>query len=194
MKRKLARELLSLQQRDSDMRSRLLKQGKLHGEYHPEMRRVHVENARRLDAIIAQHGWPGLALAGVDGGRAAWLIAQHANCTPWLQRKFLAALAAAGGEAPGKHLAFLTDRIRFNEGKPQVYGTVLDWNEYGELSCEVEDPAGLDARRRSAGLVPFAVDLVRHRREVEAEGGLPPEDFDDYRRRQRAWARSVGWR
>ena len=128
MNRQVFDELLPLKQRDTDMRSRLLQEGKLYGDYAPEMQQVHRENAKRLDEIIAKHGWPGVSLVGLEGCRAAWLIAQHSICTPDLQRKFLALLAKAAedGDAPKTQVAFLTDRIRFNESKPQVNGTVLD--------------------------------------------------------------------
>ena len=112
-----------------------------------------------------------------------------------LQRKFLAALrtASENGDVPQKQVAFLTDRIRFNEGKPQVFGTVLDWDDSGELSCTVEDPANLDRRRQAVGLPAFQEDLDAHRKEVEAEGGSCPINLLDYKQKAQEWAKSVGW-
>jgi hypothetical protein len=179
---KLLDELLALKQRDIDTRSRLLREGKLYGDYAPEMQQVHRENARRLGEITEKNGWPGISLVGLEGCRAAWLIAQHSISTPTLQRKFLALLtrASENGDVPKAQVAYLTDRIRFNESKPQVYGTVLDWNENNELACEVEDPGNLDAWRIDVGLSPFREDLERHRNEVISEGGKPPVDFVEY--------------
>jgi len=195
MNQQLLNELLALKQRDIDTRSLLLREGALYGGYALAMQQVHRENAVKLDKIIAEHGWPGISLVGLDGSRAAWLIAQHSICTPVLQRKFLALLAKASesGDAPKTQAAFLTDRIRFNENEPQVYGTVLDWNVNGELSCEVEDPANLDSRRKEIGLAPFQEALEKHKREVESEGGKPPVDLVQYKQKGREWARSVGW-
>lgn len=195
MNRQLLDELLGMTQRDADVRSRLLREGRLYGDYAPEMQQVHRENAIALDRLVSRYGWPGIALVGPEGGRAAWIIAQHSICTPALQRKFLALLtkAAENGDVPLVQVAYLTDRIRFNENRPQVYGTVLDWNEQGELWSEVEDPEHLDARRQAVGLSPFQQDLERHRREVAAEGDRPPADFAGYKRKVREWARSVGW-
>lgn len=195
MNERLLHELLAMQRRDFETRSRLQREGKLYGGYADEMQQVHRENAEKLDGIISKHGWPGVALVGIEGCRAAWLIAQHAICTPDLQRKFLVLLSEAvrQADAPQQQLAFLTDRIRFNEMKPQVYGTVLDWNERGELACDIEDPSGLDSRRKAVGLRPFQEDLKRHRSEIRAEGGRPPPDFDEYRRKRDAWAKRVGW-
>ena len=195
MDQQLLDELLAMKQTDGDTRSRLLSEGKLYEGYAEAMQRVHCENAERLDEIVDRYGWPGISLVGLEGCRAAWLIAQHSICTPDLQRKFLALLADASerGDVPRAQVAYLTDRIRFNEGRPEIYGTVLDWNERGELSCEVEDAAHLDARRKEVGLPPFSQDLARHREEIDAEGGKAPANLAEFRRLQRKWAKSVGW-
>ena len=195
MNHALLEELLALQQRDTDTRSRLLAEDRLYGDYAEEMQQVHRANAERLAHIIAVHGWPGRTLVGTDGAGAAWLIAQHAICTPDLQRGFLAHLesAVAQGEAPPRQLAYLMDRIRFNEERPQRYGLVLDWDADAQLNCTVEDPEHLDARRAAVGLLPFAGDLARHRAAVAAEGGHCPEDYAAYQARRRAWARHVEW-
>jgi hypothetical protein len=94
---------------------------------------------------------------------------------------------------PALQVATLTDRVRACECKPQIYGTVLDWDKNGELSCDVEDQANLDARRRQVGLPAFAVDLASHLKEVAAEGGNPPRDFDEAKRRRLEWSKRVGW-
>jgi hypothetical protein len=188
--------LLEMQQRDTDVRTQLVREGKLHGGYAEEMQHVHRDNAYRLDALIGQYGWPTLSLVGLEGCRAAWLIAQHAICTPDLQRKFLKLVveAAQQGEVPKLQVAYLIDRIRFNEDKPQVYGTVLDWDENGRLSAVVEDPVNLDSRRREIGLpVTETGDLVTYHKQVEAEGGHPPKNYAEARRKRLEWARSVGW-
>jgi hypothetical protein len=195
MNRDLLAELLAMAQRDTDTRTRLLDAGKLYGDYAEEMQRVHEANALRLDEIVTQYGWPGISVVGLEGCRAAWLVAQHAICTPDLQRKFLAVMrrASESGDIPRRQVACLTDRICFNESKPQVYGTVLDWNEIGELTCDLEDPANVDARRKDVGLPPFREDFAKHREEVEREGGRAPESYADYKRKGREWATRVGW-
>lgn len=196
MNEALLTKLNSLKKRDVETRERLLKEGRLFGTYDEEMQRVHVENAEILDRIVSVHGWPGISIVGLEGCRAAWLVAQHAICTPSLQKRFLQELdkSVTSNEAPAKLAAFLSDRIRFNEGLPQVYGTVLDWNESGELDCEVEDPERVDELRASVGLPPFFESLAEHRKEVEAEGGKAPLDFQSYREAGTQWAKQVGWR
>ncbi len=71
----------------------------------------------------------------------------------------------------------------FDSMKTNRRFTVLDWSESGELSCEVENPANLDARRKEVGLAPFQQDLEKHRQEVETEGDKPPADFVQYKKK-----------
>jgi hypothetical protein len=85
----------------------LARDGSLFEGYSPEMERVHLENATRLEAIIVRHGWPGLSAVGADGAEAAWLVAQHAISRPAFQRRCLELLRAAvdSREASPSHLA-----------------------------------------------------------------------------------------
>ena len=191
----LRQELLQLRGDDERVRSKLVEDGSLFSGYAPEMERLHLRNADRLEAIILQHGWPGIVLVGHDGAAAAWLIAQHAISRPAFQRRCLELLQAAvrAGDAAPTHEAHLTDRIRFNERKPQRFGTILDWDESGQLSpWTIEDPDGVDQRRAAVGLPPLGEEVRRRRLEGEAGEG-PPADFEARQRQMRAWARGVGW-
>jgi hypothetical protein len=195
MNKELLAQLDNLKQRDIKTREKLLEEGRLYGTYDEEMQHIHKENAQALDEIISIHGWPSASKVGLEGSRSAWLIAQHAICTPNLQRKFLQYLskAATRGDVPQKQVALLTDRIRFNEGKPQIYGAVLDWNEDGELTCKLENPEKVDELRQQVGLPPFEQSLQEQKLAVEAGGGKPPENYSAYKQRGLDWAKSVGW-
>jgi hypothetical protein len=192
----LRRELLELRRADEETRTRLVGDVSLFDGYAPEMERVHRENAERLAAIMDRHGWPGSSLAGEDGAEAAWSIAQHAISRPAFQRRCLELLQAAveAGEAPSLHEAYLTDRIRFNERRPQVYGTIFDWDADGRMSpWDIEYPDGVEDRRAAVGLPPLAEHVRRMRAQAGAEGDRPPADFGLRQREIEAWARSVGW-
>ena len=94
-------------------------------------------------------------------------------------------LARDGSLFQGYHpleVAMLEDRIRTFEGRPQRYGTQFDWDEHGHLSLlPLEDPAGVDARRRAIGLGPLAQDLWQTPRRTSALDGPPA-----------TWRRGVG--
>lgn len=188
--------LLALLEKDQATRQRLLKAGRLYGQYDAEMQAVHIDNAKALNDLVEQYGWPDIGLVGLEGCRAAWQLAQNSIMTPDLQRKFLNLLtqSAQAGDVPMRQAAMLEDRVRFNEGKPQRYGTVLDWTEQGALGCELENPQRVDEWRASVGLQPFAESLEREQRATRAEGGERPVDFEAYKQAGETWAKTVGWR
>ena len=191
----LRRRLLGLARRDAETRERLAADGSLFDGYHLEMQAVHEANAAELRTIVEAQGWPGRGLAGEDGAEAAWLVAQHAIGLPDFQRACLRALqaAAAIGAVPAWQPAYLEDRIRSLEGRPQLYGTQFDWDEAGEMSpLPIEAPEGVDARRAEIGLGPLADATHRHR---EAARSQPrPEDLQARRQVMAEWARATGWR
>ena len=195
MNEALRESLLTLARHDLETRARLAADGSLFDGYHPEMQAVHDANADALEEIIAVHGWPGVRLAGEDGAEAAWLIVQHAIARPPLQRRSLVLIqaAAAEGDAPAWQAAYLADRIRVFEGRPQLYGTSFDWNEAGEMEPNpIEEPDRVDERRADAGLPPLAETAARIRSESRNEPR--PADLAARRREMAAWAASVGWR
>lgn len=182
-----------MQAEDSQVREELAKESLLGDGYAPQMEAVHQRNAARLEAMVEEHGWPGRSLAGEDGAEAAWKTLQHAISRPDLIRRCLPLLqeAAATGEVPDWQPAYVLDRIRFFEGKPQVYGTQYDLDEEGFSKLwPVEDPAGVNEKRKSVGLPPLADAGARSR----LQKPLPPEQVRTRHEAMEAWARSVGWR
>src|SRR5437764_14843059 len=87
--------------------------------------RIDDENAVWLREVVTRFGWPGRTLVGDDGAHAAWLLAQHADRDRPFQKRCLGLLqkAVKSGEASGRDLAYLTDRVLVAEGKKQLYGT-----------------------------------------------------------------------
>jgi hypothetical protein len=191
----LRTRLLAMRERDLATRARLAETGALFEGYNPEMREVHEANADALAQIIAERGWPGASLVGQEGAEAAWLIVQHAISRPEFCRRCLSLLreAAAQGEAPAWQAAYLEDRIRVLEGRPQLYGTSFDWDEEGLMSpLPIENPEQVDDRRRSVGLGPLSEATAKHRRSSLPEP--KPGDLARRRAEKEAWAAEAGWR
>ena len=185
-------------QHDESTREELSRTGELFVGYHPKMAEVHRQNARRLDEIVARHGWPDECAVGKDGSEAAWLIVQHAIDQPDFQRRMFVYLqnAAEQGRAEAWQPALLEDRIRSLEGRPQKYGTQFDWDESGEMSPypEIEDPTNVNKLRASVGL-PTIEDAIQEMRESMKKSIEPkPLDIQKRRKEMEEWARSVGWR
>lgn len=112
-------------------------------------------HARQLSVLLDACGWPMASVVGRRATEAAFLVCQHADHDLPFQKRCLALMrdAVAAGEASGADAAYLVDRVRVNEGRPQYYGTQLREREDGELELfPVEDLSAVDERRRKAGL------------------------------------------
>jgi hypothetical protein len=188
MKEMWEEKLSPLVDRDSFTRDALLRRGILSDAYHPEMEKVHLENARKLKALIDKNGFPVLSTAGEKGVRLSWLIIHHAISLPDFVRECLLEMrmAAANHDYPLDLLAYTEDRVAYFEGRGQLYGTNRDWDE-GELKpTPIEDPAKLSVRRKSMGLPPQIPTLISEER--------PPKDPEKKGREFQEWLKKVGWR
>ena len=181
-------------QEDHRVRDDLIKRGELFKGYHPEMERVHNENADQLELMIEQHGWPTELEVGKEASHAAWLIVQHAISKSDFQIKIFNILKA------NKHcdeikLAHLEDRINIFQGKPQRFGTQFDWDHEGNLSPQLMNhPDEVNKLRRSIGLSSIEEATLEIRARAEKEGNLVPNDFNKRQTEFLLWAKKVGWR
>jgi hypothetical protein len=119
------------------------------------------DNTRWLEQVVRRTGWPVRSMVGEDGAHAAWLLAQHTDRCPQLQRRCLTLLqqAAAVGEADAADLAHLTDRVCLASGKPQVYGTQLVACDGRFVPRPLRDPETVDQRRAAVGLEALQTSL-----------------------------------
>jgi hypothetical protein len=126
--------------------------------------------AERLWSILDDYeAWPGRKLVGEDGEHAAWLVAQLGDAD--LQRRALEHLEAAVdcGDADPAHLAWLLDRVRMAEGRPQVFGSqFVDAGDGAVAPWPIEEPVSVDERRRRMGLEPLAAQARRMQAELRA--------------------------
>ena len=123
--------------------------------------RVDRRHTSRVQEIVAEIGWPTRSAVGTQASHMAWLLVQHADHDVAFQRQCLALMKAiaeaiAEDEVSQADIAYLDDRVRVHEGRPQLYGTQLHENAEGELvPGPIEDAERLDERRRTVGLGPF---------------------------------------
>lgn len=183
-------KLSFLVQQDHQMRNILLERGTLSDTYHPEMEKVHLNNARQLKDMIEKMGFPVLSNAGEKGVRLSWLIIQHAISWPEFMKECLLQMRLAAGQNDYilELLAYTDDRVAYFEGRPQLYGTNSDWIN-GELKrTEIEDISKVDLRRKAIGLPPLS--------KVSLNSSLekPPKDPKKKEQEFRDWLIRVGWR
>jgi hypothetical protein len=194
MNEALRAELIRMQDHDLKVRQRLLDEAKLGGFYVPEMEAVHRQNAARLREIIAEYGWPHEEIAGEDGAKAAWLIAQHAIGEPDFQRQTLVLLKkhTAEGKLPAWQAAYLEDRIAVQEGRPQRYGTqwIDDMRDGLARPLPLEGPDRVNEFRASVGLDPL--------HPIPPPGPDLPKEIQKQEQANRdaweVWFVKVGWR
>ena len=169
----IAQELVERRKNDLAVRQRLIDEGKLFGGYNPEMEKIHLENARRLQEIIDQIGWPTHELVGEEGSQAAWLIVQHAISFPSFMKNCLALMTEQekAGTIDPVNVAFLSDRIALYENRPQSYGTQFTDDEQGQLACyELDAPVDdVNERRRKLGLNTIKERLAELLSQVKTE-------------------------
>ena len=158
----LREELLKRVKVDQEMRNEISRKYPngvvISKEDHERWEKVDTDNTARMKQIIQDQGWPGKSMVGEDGAHAAWLLVQHADLDHEFQKQCSKLLekAVEAKEASGKDLAYLTDRVRVAEDKPQVYGTQMKFIE-GKLGpAPIEDEANVDKRRAAVGLEPLA--------------------------------------
>ena len=156
-----SRRLFSTWRRTTNpLRTELTAAGALNAAYHPRLEEVHRANASRLRQIIAVFGWPGMALVGERGAKAAWRIALHSISEPPFMRQCrdLIEVASQQGDVPRWQFAIIDDRIRVYEGRPQRYGTQLRTGPEGlrPPSARKRVPDQFDAH--AGGIAPACED------------------------------------
>lgn len=127
------------------------------------------EITARLRAALDQRGWPHPCDLGDRASKSLWFVIQHSSDRALL-REGLDFFEEAGayGFTPSSQVATMRDRIRMQAGEDQVCGTqyVCDAETGKRVRWPIEDEAGLDERRRRAGLIPAAWErrIMNHRR------------------------------
>lgn len=97
-----------------------------------EIQRTFAANCTKLQAITSRqpypHGYPGHDLVGKQAAHNFWLLIQHCDREPAFQEVILKQMQeqVKRNNADKKDYAYLTDRVRINKLKPQLYGTQVE--------------------------------------------------------------------
>jgi hypothetical protein len=177
-------------EQDHQMRNLLLERGILNDCYHPELEKVHLQNAKKLAALIKKYGFPVLSNAAEAGVRLSWLIVHHSISLPDFMTESLLQMRLAAGQRdyPLELLAHTEDLVAFLEGRKQLYGTHSDWVGKSYRLTPIEDPSTMNVRRKSVGLPPIGPDFK------PLFLGRPPKDPEAREKAFREWLSRVGWR
>lgn len=117
-----------------------------------EINRRDADNLEQLKKLIPPDGWFLKSKYCADEIEAAWHIVQHAfNMNPAFMPVILARLEKLLplGEVDQEPYAMIYDRVALLDGRMQRYGTQRIYLNYKWSLYPVEEPAGLERRRRA---------------------------------------------
>ena len=125
------------------------------------------ENVKLLKKIVAEIGWPTIPKVGLGSMEAA-LIARHADKDVEFQAHCLQLMKDEARNSPGsvslQDIAYLEDRVRVNQKRPQLYGTQFDEKDGMPIPRPIENPGRdneLLNERRARMALPTMADGIR---------------------------------
>jgi hypothetical protein len=117
---------------------------------------IYRAHGQRLKEIVNIHGFLGFDKVGKEGSHNFWLMVQHSDHDPAFQLEVLDKMKVQvdNKNANPELYGFLVDRVNLNLGKPQIYGTQVDYNlELAQaFPKHLADSANVNKRRKSIGL------------------------------------------
>ena len=117
-----------------------------------------IQNTELLKKIFAEYGYPNYDKVGKEGAKNFWLCVQHSDHDLKFQQDVLKKMKkeVRRKKADPSNFAFLTDRVNINLGKPQLYGTQLEYDEHkAAFPKNLKNPERVNNRRKSVGLEPI---------------------------------------
>jgi hypothetical protein len=124
----------------------------------PRGNTVDLEHAAHLKAIVAQYGWPTIALVGEEASQAACAILAHSADHIW-QAQLVPELQqlVATDKIFGFDVAPIVDRLLVLSGKAQEFGTQFEARDGKITILPVQDQQHLDQLRAQYLLPPVSI-------------------------------------
>lgn len=120
---------------------------------------VFTTHQKRLEQLFNQNGFLGFNLVGEEGSQNFWLMVQHSDHHPEFQKKVLDKMIVEvkKGNASPSNYGLLVDRVNLNTGKPQIYGTQVDYNfnKAQAYPINLADSINVNQRRKAINLPPL---------------------------------------
>jgi hypothetical protein len=128
-----------------------------------EMMYIDSINLIKVTEVLDQHGWVGAEIVGGQANHTLFLVIQHSNLQTQLKYLPMFREAVNKGKASSSSLALLEDRVALGEGKRQIYGSQIGYDNETEKSyvLPLEDPDNVDKRRAAVGLGPISEYVIR---------------------------------
>lgn len=127
--------------------------------FYEEKDRLQVVRLARCREVFDQVGLPTAETVGREAASAFWVLVQHGDVDPSFQSRVLDAMRPAyeRGEVDRAEFALLTDRVRINTDRPQIYGTQVRFDpDTGRIHPKpIEDVSQVDRLREDVCLEPL---------------------------------------
>ena len=107
---------------------------------------------------FVEYGFPGIKENGNETALNFWLIVQHGDNHLDFQQNVLKAMKKqlTLKNVSSRNYAYLYDRVKKNQNKPQLYGTQMVWDSKGShFLYKIKSPKRVNERRKKMGLEPL---------------------------------------
>ncbi len=157
---KLAEEINKMYELDQSVQTDIMTaaQNRATKEKLDELYKIKVDTFKKhipiLKKIISDNGYPTYDLIGKESGDNFFTMIQHSDADLQFQKDCLKIIEkqVKKKQANARSFAYLTDRVNINSGKPQIYGTQLEYKNDEAVSKNLKDPKNVNKRRTKLGL------------------------------------------
>ncbi len=122
-----------------------------------EFKLLCIKNLNIVKQYFNDNGYPGIKENGKEASLIFWLIVQHGDDDVKFQNKVLKAMRKELNykNVSSRNFAYLYDRVKKNQNKPQLYGTQISWTTGKALPYNLKNPQEVNIRRMKMELEPI---------------------------------------
>ncbi len=120
-----------------------------------DLSRMQNDQFNEVKSLIEVNGFPFINTSSQKAYKAAFLAIQHSGDVEHMREVLNLFMEKDDSQIVRGDIAFLADKIRVLEKKPQLYGTQFRKEDGGVFFFEIEDEKNIDVRRAQLGLSPF---------------------------------------
>ncbi|OGC57629.1 hypothetical protein A3H26_02855 [candidate division WWE3 bacterium RIFCSPLOWO2_12_FULL_36_10] len=149
----IARKINNMAKDDQDIRKKILINKPFSKHVIKKLKEIDTRTTNFMKEVVSNIGLPTISKVGEKASNNAWLLVQHSPDMKF-QKKYLNLLKKNVSDVKRANIAYLDDRLRVSDGKPQFYGTQLQKNKAtGNWEfCEIKDRVNVNERRKEMGL------------------------------------------
>jgi len=138
-----------------------------------DMQNRHLDNEADLAEILDTFGWPYISAVGAEAAYAAGNVLTHMNLETRERYLPLLEKACRAGEADWSDYAPAFDRTELEAGRPQVYGTQMEWDDEkaAYVPQQLLEPENVEKRRAEKGLEPLVDQLEKFNAAMKRDFG-----------------------